>query len=314
MLGICCSPVWDANELKRIALLCDAIEVGTKFSYGLHLTGSSGSSREIFRQALVAAGVKKIKIDQVFDFALPYIPEFQQLDFLHQAGLIRFRPRDADRGPGGTWSEATSLLTVETPRGELSLAEGEQIDELYSRLRAASLRSAKEENIVLIGSRFPELQAWTSEQLPSVESDVISIVLERLPEPDEQTPWQDLIDFRREEKTRAQSLALRRWIRKMASGEFKQAEIIEELEYLYYEYEHYMQIQQMKINKGALETLVTVTAEIAEDLVKIKWGNLAKVPFVVKQRKIDLLEAERNAPGREIAYLATTRRRFAERT
>jgi hypothetical protein len=143
-----------------------------------------------------------------------------------------------------------------------------------------------------------------------VQSDVLSIVLEQLPQPDEQTSWRDLIDFRDDDRSRPQLLALRRWMRKMATGQFKRAEIIEELEYLYYEYEHHMELQRMKINKGVLETLVTITAEIAEDLVKIKWSHLAKLPFFISHRKIDLLEAERIAPGRELAYIGSVRQRL----
>jgi hypothetical protein len=180
---------------------------------------------------------------------------------------------------------------------------------LTARIRAASLRSQPEEDVVLIGSRFPNLEAWVSELQP-VLTEVVNITLEQLAEPDEQTPWQDLIEFRNDDNSRQQQLALRRWMRKMASGNFKQLEIAEELEYLYHEYERHMALHRIKINKGTLETIFTLAGEVAENLVKIKWGQLVKLCFVSKHRKIDLLEAEANAPGREVAYIANTRSRF----
>jgi hypothetical protein len=67
-------------------------------------------------------------------------------------------------------------------------------------------------------------------------------------------------------------------------------------------------LQDMKIRKGTFETIVTVAAEVVEDLVKIKWGKLASLLFVLKNRKIALLEAERSAPGREIAYVVQARK------
>jgi hypothetical protein len=69
-----------------------------------------------------------------------------------------------------------------------------------------------------------------------------------------------------------------------------------------------MALQDMKIRKGTFETIVTVAAEVVEDLVQIKWGKLASLLFVLKNRKIALLEAERSAPGREIAYVVQARK------
>jgi hypothetical protein len=52
------------------------------------------------------------------------------------------------------------------------------------------------------------------------------------------------------------------------------------------------------------------TAEALEDLAKIKWGKLTERLFT-RHRKVDMLEAELSAPGREIAYVVKARKSFA---
>ena len=67
---------------------------------------------------------------------------------------------------------------------------------------------------------------------------------------------------------------------------------------------------EMKVSKGILETVITLAGETVEDLVKFRWGKLAKLPFLVSSRKIELLEAELKAPGREVAYISSARKSF----
>jgi hypothetical protein len=71
-----------------------------------------------------------------------------------------------------------------------------------------------------------------------------------------------------------------------------------------------MHLHQMKTKTGVLEIVVTTGAEIAEDLVKFRWGKLAKAPFTITHKKIDLLQAEMKAPGREIAYVVKAKKTF----
>ena len=64
----------------------------------------------------------------------------------------------------------------------------------------------------------------------------------------------------------------------------------------------------MKVEYSLVETIVTTSAEIIEDMAKFRLGKLAKLPFAFKHERIALLEAEQKAPGREIAYISAARR------
>jgi hypothetical protein len=55
----------------------------------------------------------------------------------------------------------------------------------------------------------------------------------------------------------------------------------------------------------------TVAAEIAEDLIKIKWHKLSKIPFALSHRKLDLLEAEFQPPGRAVSYIIKAKKALA---
>ena len=98
----------------------------------------------------------------------------------------------------------------------------------------------------------------------------------------------------------------------MLKKELRTIEIEQELEWLLQEYEAHMLLHKMKISRGLFETVITGAAEFAEDLVKVKWSKLAQSLFAISHRKIELLEAERNAPGRELAYVSLSNRKFPD--
>lgn len=71
-----------------------------------------------------------------------------------------------------------------------------------------------------------------------------------------------------------------------------------------------MRFHRMKITAGFLETIVNAAAEGIENFAKLRFGALAKSVFFLRHRTIQLLEAERAAPGRELAYMISARETF----
>lgn len=96
----------------------------------------------------------------------------------------------------------------------------------------------------------------------------------------------------------------------MAQQSITAAEIRQEIEWLVHEYRAHMHLHRMKITLGALETIVTATGDALENIANLKFGALAKAAFSLKHRRIQLLEAERQAPGRELAYIVRAREVF----
>ena len=84
----------------------------------------------------------------------------------------------------------------------------------------------------------------------------------------------------------------------------------DELRYLIDEYTAYMRLHRIKANSGPVRTVLIQGAQLAEKMLKLKWGAAAEQLLSFRERRIALLEAEQKAPGREIAYLVETQRRF----
>lgn len=140
---------------------------------------------------------------------------------------------------------------------------------------------------------------------------VTSIVLDAFPLPDESATFEDIINFKEDPDTSRKRQLLQRWTHNLATkGVTSEKEIAQEIEWLLADYEEHMRLHKMKINRGTLETVFVTGAEIAEDLAKFKWGAAAKLLFSASHRKIELLEAEMKAPGRELAYISKARERF----
>lgn len=146
--------------------------------------------------------------------------------------------------------------------------------------------------------------------IPVTNSDIVSLVFNKFPVPDELTPWENIIEFRRNQENRSRLTLLRNWTNKITrqAGNINEAE--EELEALLYQYQQSLDVYEIKYSHGILETLITTTAEWLEMIAKLQIGKMAKTLFNLRRRNVDLLEAETKAPGREISYILGAQRTF----
>lgn len=141
-------------------------------------------------------------------------------------------------------------------------------------------------------------------------AQVIRVVLSQLPMPSELTSWEDILTFRQDEEAKGTLVALRRWMRKLAREDFSQDEIEAELEYLIHRYVEYLQYHRIKFRTDVLQTALSLPFEVAENILKIKWSNAVASLFKVRRHQLELIKAEMDAPGRDIAYVIEARKRF----
>ena len=78
------------------------------------------------------------------------------------------------------------------------------------------------------------------------------------------------------------------------------------------EYSRAMQRHQIKASQSFVEVFVLSPLEIIEALVKLNFSKLARGILAVKKRKVELMEAEMKAPGRECAYIFDARESFGD--
>ena len=131
-----------------------------------------------------------------------------------------------------------------------------------------------------------------------------------MPDFDTRAPWEDVFDFRAEDRTQHFIRSIRRWIRKIVTEEWTQAELEDEVRELVYEYENHLRLARLSGGRGVLRCIITGIAELAEDVIKLRLANIAQLVTAMIDRKTKLLEAETQAPGREVALISELKKRF----
>jgi len=144
---------------------------------------------------------------------------------------------------------------------------------------------------------------------------VLSIVLKRLPTASEDLPLEDIIAFKRDPDTQYKFAKFWHWTQNLATGAANQHEVEEQLDWLITDYSHHLAQLTKQINHERVEVLVATPAEIAEDLVKMRWSKLVKGLLALRRTKINAHAAELKLPGNEVAYITEasellTRRRL----
>jgi len=148
-------------------------------------------------------------------------------------------------------------------------------------------------------------------KLPNTRKhDIAQLVIRDLPLPDSSTEWEQIIEYRENPDNRKALLDLRRWIRRISTEDISPVECAQELEWLESEFQTHMRLHKLKADTGTLEVVVKAPLEILENLVNLKFSKIVDPLFAIKKRRISLMEAELNAPGREIAYLVKAKQSF----
>ncbi len=75
-----------------------------------------------------------------------------------------------------------------------------------------------------------------------------------------------------------------------------------------------MEHHRLKTSISFVDVFLISSVELLEDIVKINWSKIAKGALSVKKRKIELMEAEMKAPGRECAYVFDAREKFGAKS
>lgn len=145
---------------------------------------------------------------------------------------------------------------------------------------------------------------------PLHQSKVLEVILEKLPIPNENIDWQQIVDYRSDPDTESKFNALRSWMQDIARTDYTKSEIEERIKHILYEYEKHLKLHKLKYQHGKLRIFVTTSLEVLGNTLKLNWGKSAEVLFSLKEKKYDFLESEMSAPGRELAYLSKTDKIF----
>lgn len=148
----------------------------------------------------------------------------------------------------------------------------------------------------------------------SGSQEVMEVILHNLPQPDESTPWEAILDWRNDDEAKLKLRRLRHWIDKVSQRkELDFGHLQNEILSLIDDYRNHMKVHGFNTRSGVLRAIVTTTAEIFEDFVKLKWGKLCDLPFQLTGHRIKQIEADMKAPGRELAYIVSAQEVFVKK-
>jgi hypothetical protein len=153
--------------------------------------------------------------------------------------------------------------------------------------------------------RFPKELAETH--------NALSIVIEKLPTPSPDLPFEDIVAFKRDSETQYKFAKFWHWTKKIAKGTSNRNELREEIDWLLLDYSTHLKQLTKEINSERAEVVVATPVEVLEDLVKFRWGKIVRGLFALRQKQISAHSAELKLPGSELAYITEASRVLSRR-
>ncbi|GEM_PF-4266126 len=178
-----------------------------------------------------------------------------------------------------------------------------------------SIQLYKNENN--LNTYIPASPVWYMNPLNKEESsiqtnynNVINLIIDDISVPSDELDWETILGLRKDEKLMRSLHKLRLWMKKVSTQGLTNDFLLEEYLDLKYDYETYMKLVVKHIKKGLFESLFTLTGETVENVLKLKFGNLSKLPFQYKHRQLQIEIEELKAPGKEIGYIYQLNSKF----
>ncbi len=119
-----------------------------------------------------------------------------------------------------------------------------------------------------------------------------------------------MMDFKKDPDTKLKLAALRDWMTEISKKDYTKNEIEDKMEYLLMQYQDHMDRAKLKYTLGSAEFWITAVPDIVNDLANLKLGSAAKALFGFGKKELMLMEEERKAPGRELAFVYKARQEF----
>jgi hypothetical protein len=136
--------------------------------------------------------------------------------------------------------EAPFAVAGKAQRPEQTLRVSQLLDALFDICCRVECHALERSSAVhAISLHPPSTKISLVQGLTVTSSDVLSVVLNSIPLPDESVSLERIVEFRSDPDSRARLLALRKWLGTLSVGDATPQQCAQELEYLIHEYEDY---------------------------------------------------------------------------
>ncbi len=150
---------------------------------------------------------------------------------------------------------------------------------------------------------FPFKEPKRKRSSTEKRQQVLSIVLKQFPDPRPDLPLEDIVSFKQDPETQHKFKKLWDWIRKFGEVTQDRHELEEEIDSLLIDYRYHLKQLTNKVQTDRRKVWVSLPGDLAEDLVKFRWGKALGRLFELKLERIAAHDEEMKLPGHEIAYV-----------
>ena len=175
-----------------------------------------------------------------------------------------------------------------------------EVGQLNARVYSIVL-NRKEQNVYTPIIRSSYYNFATNEHYST--STVISVLIKRFPSISSDIDLGKFLDFKNDPDTKLKLARLKDWVLEISKKTYSEKEIEQKIDYLLQEYINQVEIHKLKYKYGSVETLVTTSLEVLENLAKLNFTKVAKVFFDLNKQELNLLEAEQKFIGKELALV-----------
>ncbi len=160
---------------------------------------------------------------------------------------------------------------------------------------------------------YPLIDKFTSiKEIESKKQIVLKNTINKIPMPRPDVAWESIFEFKNDKDSFGSLLGLKCFINEMSKSNLSLSEIDEKTEYLLYKYEKALELHKIKSSSSILEMLIVGSAELIENVAKLKFGKIAKGLFKIGKSQIELMDLELKAEGSELSYLSKIKKNFGK--
>jgi hypothetical protein len=156
----------------------------------------------------------------------------------------------------------------------------------------------------------PIVNSFNSYKRKESRNLALHFILNKIPVPDENTSWEELIDFRNDEDVKRKLYALIDWINEMTRSNLPIAHIIDKYNYLYSEYVKQYSLHKLNGGFTTIELLMIGGVEFLGSLLQQNYLSAFRGLLNIHKQHVTLMKAEREIQGRELAYIHSVNERF----
>ncbi|STD59304.1 hypothetical protein [Empedobacter falsenii] len=152
---------------------------------------------------------------------------------------------------------------------------------------------------------------YSIENITNIKAETYNLILEDFPIIDVQgLSWEQIFDFKKDTEVCNSIWGLRNWISNISKSNKNINEIEEEYRYLKHKYENSIKLHKLKTSNSLFQTTIQTSAELIENIAKLKFRKITDLFFKFNENRISLMEAELKSEGNQLSYLFKINNKF----